>query len=186
MDPHQTLQNTTEPEQLARLRAALAAFTVRSCRIAHERVQMHDAQVVRRVSGADQLPVRVGLCDWTERAHQLSCAHTTARYRLADVITDLARLDLLSAGEAARLQQQVVQFADTIHAADWAKGEVEVAYATAIEQRDEPGHRRMETELQRLESTHSSASSELETVLQRLVEVADRQHALSGRATHSF
>jgi chromosome segregation ATPase len=152
---------------LSALRQVLDNLHVADCRLAHERVILDQGTAVRRhANGVESSLVRVGLCDWNTRAQQLACAHTTARHRLIDVIQTSAALNVLDQTEARRLEERVTQLATVIHEADWAKGELEAAYARAAESgaATEPLRARLES----LEQRHTIASAELRSLLDRI------------------
>ena len=118
-------------DALLRLRDQVASLHVHACGLAHERVIFETGQAKRlsRGIGVEPALLRTGLCPAEHRARQLSCAHTTARYALADAILALHERGALSDGEAHACQSEINSIADSIHQTDWSKGEAEARYA---------------------------------------------------------
>jgi hypothetical protein len=149
-------------------RQAIAALRVQPCRMSHERVMFSGGAPVRRTGGGEQVFVRAGLCSWDERLTQLACAHTTARYRLAELVDALEQLRLLDPDDAAATRVRVSELADAIHAADWAKSDLETRYAAASDAREEESRAAIRQKILELEEEHSRVCKELEEIVLRL------------------
>jgi hypothetical protein len=118
-------------DALLRLRDQLVSLQVDACRLTHEQVIFEKGQAKRRSCGIGVEPAfcRIGLCPDRHRARQLSCAHTTARDVLADVLLALHERGVFSEGEAHAFRSEIQEIADVIHQTDWSKGEAEARYA---------------------------------------------------------
>ena len=163
------------PEPLDALRRTLESLRITPCRISHERVIFESGKTLRRhANGVEFSFVRVGLCAWDDRHIQLACAHTTARHRLINVAEALAEQRLIEKDEARLIAERVVELANTIHAADWSKGELEAAYAVANQSSDAAKAEVLRVQIKRLESDHKAACQQLRTILERLRAAAGR------------
>jgi hypothetical protein len=117
-------------QQLRSLRESIAALSVATCRMAHERV-------VRSVESGlpmtNRVPEgsyrRIGLCAPALRALRLGCSHTMARVRLQDAIGALAS----DADERGALGDELAALENAIHLLDHRKGEAEKALADALQ-----------------------------------------------------
>lgn len=152
-----------EVEILEQLRAA-------PCRIAHERVLFDGPAAMRSRSRF----VRVGLCPENDRLTQLACAHTIARYRLQDAATALAARGLMTKEHAAATVARITALADVVQFGDWAKGDLEAAYAVARETGDEDALATAAGEIETLERNHTAAAIELGEILEELRELSRR------------
>jgi hypothetical protein len=83
-------------------------------------------------------------------------------------VVALAGLGALSKGESREVEERVVQLADVIHAADWAKGELEAAYAVAVESGATAAIESLRARLEALENDHAAACTELRNLLDQL------------------
>lgn len=174
------------PESLDALRRTLDSFRITACRVSHERVTFDSGVALRRhVNGVESSFVRVGLCPWDDRNIELACAHTTARHRLVNVVDALAERRLIERDEARLIAEFVEKLANVIHAVDWSKGELEAAYAVALESDAASKADALRVAIQRLESEHSAASRQFQAVVDRLRRIAgceDHQHHQFERA----
>jgi hypothetical protein len=159
-------------DQLESVRQALAGLRVTACRIAHEQVVIRDGAAMRRTVGSDQILVRIGLCSWDARQGQLSCAHTTARHQLQRIVTSLEELQLLPEEVALHTRARISELADSIHAADWARGALDAALALATEAGDQESRSAHEQKIAALEREHTSASGALAELLAGLRRLA--------------
>lgn len=108
------------------LRDRVAALRVTRCRLAHERVRRENGRALRVHRGeAEAAPVRVGLCDPEERAGQLACGHTMARYALLEALASLHAAGELSEAAHVELDGRLRRVSDAIHLLDHEKGEAE-------------------------------------------------------------
>ena len=165
--------NLLPTDRLDHARQALAALHVRACRISHERVLVSDGSPLRRTIGEEKIFVRVGLFSPEDRIGQLSCAHTTARHDLQNIVRSLAELKVLPSEEAAAIHARINELADVIHAADWSRGALEAAYATAAESNDTAACDEHAQAIAQLERQHTVASTELAEILSRVRRLAD-------------
>ncbi|HVK94067.1 MAG TPA: hypothetical protein VM571_05010 [Noviherbaspirillum sp.] len=153
----------SESEVLFGLRERVASLQVLPCRLAHEQVVLEHGFAKRRSRGIGIEPalVRTGLCPSGFRSRQLSCAHTTARYVLERAIDALEKKAVLSVDEAGRLRADLHRISNSIHQADWSKGEAEARYALLMEQGT---------------MTETPVSASLLAEQQRLTELGNHHH----------
>ena len=174
------------------------------CRLAHERVVQTNGIVQRYSLGGDESEtMRLGLCSPEVRGKRIGCAHTTARYRLADALEALTRAGHLQASEAARLQEKLRQVSDAISFLDHRKGALEKQYALACEQlhltsQESFATRRafseqiaaMKSDLRDMENTHGCHVQEVSAlhhiVLVHLESLAGSVSPVCGSATSSI
>jgi hypothetical protein len=91
-----------------------------------------------------------------------------ARHRLTSVVLALAELGVLEEGESREFSERVVELANSVHAADWAKGELEAAYAVAVESGTTAEVVSLRTRRKALETGHAAACTELRDLLQQI------------------
>lgn len=148
-------------QALRALRDRVASLQVTRCRMLHERVRVEDGRVLRVWRGEPEpTPVRIGLCGPEERARNLACGHTMARYVLLDAAAALHAAGRLTDAEHAPLRQALESVSDAIHLLDHRKGHAEKKLALASEA-DPPSGREAAAEVRRLEEEHDACAERI-------------------------
>lgn len=170
---------TDSTDSLRGLRDRIASLQVIRCRMLHERVRVEDG-VALRVSRGEREPglVRIGLCSPEDRARNLACGHTMARYALLDAIQALRAAGSVPPAECRSLEQALEDVANEIHLLDHRKGDAERTLALASERGVVSAEA---AEVRRLEAQHDAHAGQLQAiqiaVLSHLDGAIRRSHA---------
>jgi hypothetical protein len=149
------------PESLRALRDRVASLQVTRCRMLHERVRVENGVVLRVWRGEPEpTPVRVGLCSPEERARNLACGHTMARYVLLDAVAALRAAGRLTDAEHDPLRRALESVSDAIHLLDHRKGHAEKALALRSEA-DSSSRNESAAEVRRLEEEHDALAGRI-------------------------
>lgn len=149
------------------LRDRIASLRVIRCRMIHERVRVEDGAVVRiSRGGAEPVVARVGLCAPEERARNLACGHTMARYLLLDAISALHGTGWLPDDAHHALADELGSVSNAIHLLDHRKGDAERTLALSA---DGEG----QAEVKRMEAEHDAYAERLQALQRDVLERLD-------------
>jgi len=158
---------------------AVLTTTVRNlrsitCAMRHERVRLNADGIPERrhVNIAHTDFVREGLCSWAMRSNSLTCAHTMARFVLADALAVLRDRGFISVTTYDELTHELDEIANELHALDWTRNGLEHALANALECTDHDPNTvlRGQLELRRsLEQAHADLTARAETLHEQVL-----------------
>ena len=167
---------------LPALRARLASFELVRCGMRHEQIQREPDGLLPLVDASvDHGFVRETYCDSAIRSSRLSCAHTTARYKLAEMLDQIPG-SVRNAEQVSQWKEKISKLDMAIIEVDQKKSDAELVHAresdrvcASLEHAAEARQAldQISLKIRQLVSSHNAYSDQLSELLREILACID-------------